>query len=78
MELEPGTRVRCVDAYGSLLQKGCDYVVEYATGDEVYLKDDRGFPYRRDRFKPVIRVNAPTRKEPSSTELLLDAMFGKL
>lgn len=78
IELKPGMRVQCVDDYAaSRLHKGRNYVVEYATVNDVFLKVDRGFPYRRDRFKPVVRVKAPTRKEPSSTERLLDAMLGK-
>lgn len=77
MKLEPGMRVRCVDAHDTRLRKSREYAVEAVTGDYVSVVGER-YGWHVRRFKPVIRVKAPTRKEPSSTERLLDAMFGKL
>lgn len=77
IELKPGMRVRCVDAYATRLREGREYTVESTIGDYVSVVGGARY-WRAGRFKPVIRVKAPTRKEPSSTEWLLDAMFGKL
>jgi hypothetical protein len=78
MKLEPGMRVRCVDAYPNRhICVGGNYRVAEIDGGMVKVENLANW-YADYRFKPVIRVKAPTRKEPSSTERLLDAMFGKL
>lgn len=78
MELEPGMRVRCVDACATRLREGREYTVESTMGDYISVVGGARCYWHYSRFKPIIRVKAPTRKEPSSTERLLDAMLGKL
>jgi len=56
IELEPGMRVRCVDAYGTRLRKGREYTVEATMGDYVSVVGEKY--WHRHRFKPVIRVKA--------------------
>lgn len=58
--LEPGMRVRCVDAIGSsILEHGAEYVVEGKTKlGGTKLLGFRGGWYA-ERFKPIIRVKAP-------------------
>ena len=57
IELEPGMRVRCVDAYGTRLRKGREYTVESTIGDYVSVVGGARY-WRAGRFKPVIRVKA--------------------
>jgi hypothetical protein len=70
--LEPGMRVRCVDKHGIWLNRVDKYTVTYAFGDDVYLQGEGSFPFRRDRFKPIIRVKM--RAKPSLDILLARAL----
>lgn len=63
MQLEPGMRVRCVDAeWHTMLTNGAEYVVRSGQkcrigGTHVYI-EGHAFAYYARRFKPVIRVKA--------------------
>lgn len=61
--LEPGMRVRCVDASGALfLDVGRTYNVLWDTGDNIFVLGGRTSGgmgrYAKRRFKPIVRVKA--------------------
>ncbi|WP_448043761.1 hypothetical protein [Bradyrhizobium liaoningense] len=69
IQLEPGMRVRCVDAGGCEggLYDGNDYTIDWVgmMGDMrvVLLKEiAKSGHYLARRFKPIIRVKAPSRR----------------
>lgn len=58
MRLEPGMRVRCVDAGSNcLIVTGRDYVVAARQNDMVRV-NQWGVWYPIERFKPIVRVKA--------------------
>jgi hypothetical protein len=70
MRLEPGMRVRCVDATDVGLRLGGEYAVLVGqalqhpslvtiTGGKLPVT---GANYYRSRFKPIVRVKAPSRR----------------
>lgn len=61
MKLEPGMRVRCVDdeCNWCTLVKGAEYVVS-DVGQFYVRVEGSDFQWLRSRFKPVVRVKAPT------------------
>lgn len=70
MHLEPGMRVRCVDASGIVgkscgLIEGCEYVTRIAKWESTVEKriSLEGFSgvFFPSRFKPIVRVKARTR-----------------
>ncbi len=81
MQLEPGMRVRCVDAgLNHGIVTGSEYVVAWATEREVFVMGDR-IPYHRERFRPVVRVKAPlvyTGKAFDNRDARAVEMFGRL
>ncbi len=67
IELKPGDRVRCVDAEmaGNSLTLGKEYALESVRSMYVSVINDNGRlspGWLRERFKPIVRVKAPTRK----------------
>lgn len=61
-----GTRLRCLDNLGIewALDIGHTYTVDRANSEFVWLFDDNehGGALLRKRFKPIVRVKAPSRK----------------
>lgn len=66
MRLEPGMRVRCVDGYSSnRLTRGKEYMLTRVRTKYVGVVDDNGEDsdgWLVERFKPIVRVKAPSRK----------------
>lgn len=63
--LEPGMRVRCIraDHYAEALTLGASYTVldfDSCVGASVQLSEKPGYHFFPDRFKPIVRVKAPT------------------
>jgi hypothetical protein len=67
MRLEPGMRVRCVDAeWHTELTDGSEYIVAgtfEACGIGRVRLQGHPLAYYARRFKPILRVKAPTRRE---------------
>lgn len=69
MNLEPGMRVRCIDHSDVGLRPGVDYFVLVGSALQhpslVTITGGKlpptGANYYRSRFKPIVRVKAPTR-----------------
>lgn len=64
MQLEPGMRVRCVASGGNRgITNGHNYIVSDVHEDGVFVRLRRdNVWYMHHRFKPIVRVKAPTRK----------------
>lgn len=57
MKLEPGMRVRCVDANYTRLHEGREYTIESTVDDYVTVGVETTLRHA-SRFKPIIRVKA--------------------
>lgn len=74
MQLEPGMRVRCKDAGRNVsIVTGGEYHIRSVAnlGDEVFLNEVPRMMYSAWRFKPVVRVKAPTSRL-SNLEYMVD------
>ena len=60
MQLKAGMRVRCVRAAPHLV-KGREYVIHRSGMGWVAVQDQELNSYLADRFKPIVRVKAPSR-----------------